>query len=115
MDDEVKILSVYIGQKDIYEWLKGDGKSILMPELLSGCEKVVVDEIEEIQVLRVESLVRGQQKAFDFFARKWEVEDTLDKIMEWALSEEEYEICERVKILRDYLQYNPFKKKTTLI
>jgi hypothetical protein len=32
----------------------------------------------------------------------------LDKILKWALIEEEYEICERVKNLNEYLENNTF-------
>ena len=116
MSEPVQILSVHIGETDLYEWLQWEGKSVLMPELLTGLERILYEgDIEELKVLRVEALIRGQQKAFDFYARKWEMEDTLDKIMEWALEDEEYEICERVKILREYIQDIPKRKKTTLL
>lgn len=116
MSEGVQIPSVHIGKQDLYEWLTYEGKPYLMPELLTGFEKILYEgDIEEIKVFRVETLIRDQQKAFDFFARKWEMEDTLDKIMEWALEDEEYEICERVKNIREYIHNNPPKKKTTLL
>ena len=97
------ILSYHIGEQDVSEWLKDDGKRYLMPELLAGCERLLWIEENELKVFRVEAFVRGQSKAFDFFVRRHEMNDTLDKIMEWAIDEEEYEMCERVKNVQDVL------------
>lgn len=97
------ILSYHIGEQDIAEWLKEDGKRHLMPELLAGCERLLWVEDDELKVFRVEASIRGQSKAFDFFVRRKEMNDTLDKIMEWAIDEEEYEMCERVKNVKEVI------------
>jgi hypothetical protein len=92
--------TVYIGNDDIQEWLKGEGKHTLMPELLVGYEKLQgyddYDSVDEVHVLRVEAIVRGKQKAFDFYSRIEEKDDSLQKIYEWAIEWEEYEMCERI-------------------
>jgi hypothetical protein len=103
MTESKKILSVYIGKNDIFEWTKGGGKDILMPELLVGCEELLYEDKDEILCLRVESLVRGTQMSFDFKVNRNGVSETLEKIMEWALQNEEYEICERVKNLNEFI------------
>lgn len=108
MTEEKKILTVHIGDTDIYEWTMGEGKDTLMPELLVGCEEILYNELDEVKCVRVEAIIRGTQKAFDFNVRRSHIEDTLDKILEWALNEEEYEMCERVKNLNEYLENNKF-------
>jgi len=100
MDEKKKILSVYIGKNDIFEWTNGIGKDILMPELLVGCEELLYNDLDEVMCLRVETLVRNKQVSFDFKIKKDGVFETLDKIMEWALNNEEYEICQRVTNLK---------------
>ncbi len=104
MDESKKILTVHIGKNDIYEWTMDAGKEILMPELLIGCEELLYNDLTEVLCLRVETLIRGKQKAFDFSVKKEGVTDTLGKIMEWALEVEDYEICIRVKNLLDYIK-----------
>ena len=105
MTEEREILVVYIGDEDIQTWTQTVGKSVLMPELLVGCEELLYnDKEDEIVCARVEAVIRGKPKAFDFSVRKTHIEDTLDKILEWALNEEEYEICQRVKNLNEYLE-----------
>ena len=104
MDEPKKILTVYIGSNDIFEWATENGKSVLMPELLVGCEELLYNDLLEVKCLRVESFVRGEHKAFDFSIYRDGCEDTLTKIMEWALEVEEYEYCQRVKNLFDFIE-----------
>ena len=104
MDEKRKIFTVHIGKNDIYEWTMGVGKDTLMPELLVGCEELLYNQLEEVKCLRVESLVRGKQQAFDFSVKQDGVNETLTKIMEWGLETENYEICQRVKNLNEYLE-----------
>lgn len=101
MDEPKKILTVYIGSNDIFEWATNNGKSILMPELLIGCEELLYNDLNEVKCLRVESFIRGEHMAFDFSIYRDGYEDTLIKIMEWALENEEYEICSRVYDLQN--------------
>ena len=108
MTSEKAILTIYIGETDIYEWTMAEGKRIIMPELLIGCEELLYNELESVKCLRVEAFIRGDNKAFDFFVKRNEIEDTLSKIMDWAHAEEEYEVCERVKNLNEYLENNQF-------
>lgn len=104
MDESKKILTVHIGKNDIYEWTMDTGKEILMPELLVGCEELLYNNLDEVLCLRVESVIRGKTKAFDFSVKKDGVLDTLGKIMEWALETEEYEICIRIQNLFEYIK-----------
>ena len=45
---------------------------------------------------------------FNFYVKRDDLSDTLDKIMEWALEEEEYEICARVKKVEEKLVKEEF-------
>lgn len=104
MTEDKEILTIYLGKTDIYEWTIGEGKTILMPELLVGCEEVLYNDKDEVKCARVEVIVRGISKAFDFNVQRENITDTLEKILEWALIQEEYEICERVKNLNQFLE-----------
>lgn len=106
MNEHHLSLSIHIGERDIQEWLKNEGKATLMPELLIAYEKLSVENFQaedEIHVIRVEASIRGKSKAFDFYARLEEKWDALQKIYEWAIEEEEYEMCERII----HLGFNP--------
>ena len=104
--EEEKVFTAYIGEKDPHEWLQGVGKAILMPILFKVSEEVIEESLEEKHAARVEAQIRGKMKAFDFFVRMEGIEDTLDKVMSWALEEEEYELCGKVKKLQEILYKN---------
>lgn len=99
---EDKVFTAYIGDSDPQEWLQsGEGKAILMPILFKVSEEVIKDRIEEKHAARIEAQIRGKMKAFDFFIHLDNVNDTLNKIMEWALNEEKYEVCSHIKMLQE--------------
>ena len=98
-----RIFIAYIGEQDIQEWTQSIGKSILMPVLLQACKVVIIDELDELKAARIEYLLRGKPKSVDFLVTYDGIEDTLTKIINWALEEEHYEMCAQVKILQDYL------------
>lgn len=108
MTEEKRIPTIHIGNTDIFEWTMNQGKKIIMPELLVGCEELLYNDLDTVKCIRVEALVRGKSKAFDFNIDRTHIDDTLGKILNWALDEEEYEMCERVKNLNEYLENNTF-------
>lgn len=103
MGKQERVFVAYIGETDIYEWTQGVGKTIMMPELLKSCEKLIHEDLLEIKAVRVEAVINSKKKSFDFFVRRNGIDDTLEKIMNWALVEEEYEMCSRVKNLQEFL------------
>ena len=96
-----RVFTVYIGKSDIYEWSMNEGKDVLMPKIFEGVKKVYSSELNEIHVARVETTIRGQKKAFDFFVKDEEMQDTIDKLMDWALESENYEMCSEIKRMID--------------
>ena len=60
-------------------------------------------DLLEIKAVRVEAVIKGKKKSFDFLVKRNGIDDTLEKIMGWSLQEEEYEMCQRVKNLQEKL------------
>ena len=48
--------------------------------------------------------MRDELKAFDFYVKKDEINDTLEKLMEWALENENYETCSKIKVLESKVE-----------
>lgn len=99
-----RVKTVHIGKKDIYEWTMGEGKDIIFPLLFEASEKIILENKEKLKVLRVEAEIRGNQQAFDFWVNFSEIEDTLSKILDWALEIENYEMCQKLKELQNKLE-----------
>ncbi len=112
MDTTKEILTVTLPENEmIYDWSRGIGKSIIFPELLIGCEELLYNDLEKVYCMKVitnESDIN--QEPVDFVVRKDGVENTLQRILEWSLNEEEYLMCDRVVKLQSGLN----EKKTTI-
>ena len=98
-----KVFTAHIGDTDVQEWTQGVGKHILMPVLFKVVQELLDSDEDEMTAARIEFLLRGKPKAYDFVVKKDGIEDTLSKIMGWAIDEEEYEMCSKIKIIQDNL------------
>ena len=102
MDEPKRGTKVFIGDQDIYLWMHGNPQTI-WPELVTAAEELLYNDENEVLALQVENRIEGKRGLFDLFVRKQEVNDTLSKAMVWAEEEEEYELCQRIKNLEDFL------------
>ena len=102
--EQEKVFTVHIGETDIFEWTQGIGKSVLMPILLKVCEEVIYNNLEEKVAAKIQFSLKGKPKIYDFVVKFDGIEDTLEKIMGWALEEEKYEMCRDIKYLQDYVK-----------
>ena len=96
-----KVFTAHIGETDVQEWTQGVGKHILMPVLFKVVQELLDSDEDEMIAARIEFLLRGNPKAYNFVVKKDGIDDTLDKIMGWALDEEHYEMCSKVKSLQE--------------
>jgi hypothetical protein len=98
-----EVLHIYIGEVDIQEWTQGDGKDVLMPQMFESVKEMLSSGKTKIQFARVECSIRNKKRAFDFFVHYDEVWDSLEKLMEWALEEEKYEMCSEIRKMEEKL------------
>ena len=103
-----QVFTVHIEENAIQEWIQGVGKLVLMPILFEVCKDVIEDEEEERIAARVQFSLKGKPKVYDFLVRLDGITDTLNKIMDWAISEEEYEMCQEVKVIQERLYNEDF-------
>ena len=71
--------------------------------MVTAAEELLYNDENEVLALQVENRINNKRGIFDLFVRKQEVNDTLSKAMVWAIDEEEYELCTRIKNLEDFL------------
>ena len=102
MDEPRRGTKIYIGDQDIYLWMHGNPQTI-WPELVTAAEELLYNDEDEVLALQIENRIKNKKNLFDLFVTKSEVNDTLSKAMVWAEEEEEYELCQRVKNLEDFL------------
>jgi hypothetical protein len=98
-----KVFTAHIGETDVQEWTQGIGKHILMPILFKVVQELLDSDEDEMIAARIEFLLRGNSKAYNFIVKKDGVDDTLSKMIGWAIDEEKYEMCSEIKKVQDKL------------
>lgn len=102
MDEPRRGTKINIGDSDIYLWTHSNPQ-IIFPELVIAAEEMLYKGEDEKLALQVENKINKKRRNFDFFVRKEEIDDTLDKALEWAELDEEYEVCQRIKNLQEFI------------
>lgn len=102
MKDE-KGTVIYIGKRDIFEWTQGVGRNILMPKIFEASNDLIENELDSKLAVRVKFLEGNRKLTYDFVVQRKGIDNTLEKVMDWALQEEEYEMCSEIKRLQDKL------------
>lgn len=99
-----RVNEIYIGDKDPHHWVLYDGKETLMGLLYSTILDVVENDLEEKIAVRIHCNFSNRQKSMDFVVKRDGIDDTIDKVFEWALENEEYEWCAELKLIQKQLE-----------
>ena len=99
-----RLNEIHIGDKDPYHWVTYDGKETLMGVLYATILSVIEEELDEKIAARIYYNWGGSQKSMDFVVTRDGIEDTVDKVFQWALENEEYRWCEELKWIKEDLQ-----------
>lgn len=99
-----RVNEIYIGDKDPHNWVLYDGKETLMGLLYSTILDVVENDLEEKIAVRIHCNFSNRQKSMDFVVNRNGIEDTIEKVFDWALENEEYEWCAELKSIQKQLE-----------
>ena len=116
MDEPKRGTVIHIGDTDIFTWTQNN-PHIIFPELIVAAEELLYKNKDEMFAFQVENMLGRKKNSFDFFVRKKEVGETLTKAMDWAIGEEEYELCKQVRFMhnRDIAHAHVFSKSQEII
>ena len=99
MKTEPIILHIELGNQSLTNWLT-ENKYVIYSELIRYCEKLLKNNLKEIQAIMVSNLYDN----IVFIIKRDNVKLTLDKAMEYFLSIEEFEKCAEIRNLNILIQ-----------
>ena len=99
MKTEPIILHIELGDQSLTNWLS-ENKYVIYSELIRYCEKLLKNNLKEIQAIMVSNLYDN----IVFIIKRDNVKLTLDKAMEYFLSIEEFEKCAEIRNLNILIQ-----------
>lgn len=105
-----KILSFKVKSGNLLEFMD-EKKPLIMSEVLSAAEELVYKELEVIDVCNITLNSPFGSTTVNCKLLKGDLDEGLNKLMDWTLETEEYEMSHRVKLLREYIE-NDNRSKT---
>ncbi len=100
------ILHIDLGNQSLTSWLS-ENKYIVYSELIRYCDKLLKDNLKEVQAIMVSKLSDN----IVFIIKRDNVKLTLDKAMDFFMDIEEYEKCSEIRNL--YILIENLKNETT--
>jgi len=100
------ILHIDLGNQSLTSWLS-ENKYIVYSELIRYCDKLLKDNLKEVQAIMVSNLYDN----IVFIIKRENVKLTLDKAMDFFMDIEEYEKCAEIRNL--YILIENLKNETT--
>lgn len=88
------LLHIDIGNQSLVNWTNNN-KYIIHSELIRYCEKLIEGEFKTISSIMISNLADN----IVFMVNKQNVDDTLNKALEYFLEIEEYEQCGKIRDL----------------
>jgi hypothetical protein len=97
-DNTPVILHIDLGNKSIYDWIKGN-RYVIFSELIRYAEKMLKNDLDTVQAIMVSNLADN----IVFILTKENLDLTFERAMEFFLSIEEYEQCAKIRDLQEIL------------
>jgi hypothetical protein len=101
-DEERQVMELNIPSSEVESFMK-DNRALMVAETLSASEELIYKDLDIIEVIRINIIQPRGRTVLDCKLKKTDVLDGVEKLMEWALENEEYEMCHRIKLLTEYI------------
>lgn len=95
MENTPMILHIDLGNQSLTNWLR-DNKYVVYSELVRFCEVLITQKLDSVQAIMVSNLADN----IVFVIKRETVNVTLNKAMDYFLSEEEFEKCAKIRDLQ---------------
>ena len=105
MNESPIILHIDLGNQSLTNWLS-ENKYIVYSELIRYCDKLLKDNLKEVQAIMVSNLSDN----IVFIIKRDNVKLTLNKAMDFFMDIEEYEKCAEIRNL--YILIENLKNET---
>ena len=89
------ILHIDLGNQSLTNWLR-ENKYVIYSELIRFTEKLITEKLDMVQAIMVSNLADN----IVFVLKRESIDITLNKAMEYFLSQEEFEKCAKIRDLQ---------------
>ena len=108
MEETREVLEFTIGLDEFDSFIE-ERQPTILHETLCAVEDIIYNDREYNPVFNINVVTDGGVQTMICGVHRFEIEHSLEKVLEKALDSEEYEMCQRVKDLRDYISEHDIK------
>ena len=109
MTEPREIIRIKVKESEFDEWMISN-QSFVFQETLTCIEEMLYNKVDSLPIMKIEISAPFGKTILDLKMVRGDIDETLEKSMEWAINEEDYELAHRVKLIQEYISEQKFKK-----
>lgn len=109
MTEPREIVKIKLKESEFDEWMINN-RSFVFQETLTCIEEMLYNSVDSLPIMKIELSAPFGFTILDLKMVREDIDETLQKSLEWSIDEEEYELAHRIKLIQEYISEQKFKK-----
>ena len=109
MTEPREIVKIKLKESEFDEWMINN-RSFVFQETLKCIEEMLYNSVDSLPIMKIELSAPFGFTILDLKMVREDIDETLQKSLEWSIDEEEYELAHRIKLIQEYISEQKFKK-----
>ena len=95
-----------------FEYFLDNNRPLIVNEVVSAVEDMMYNDLDVIDVCTIKVILPIGGTIMGCKLKRDEVEEGLQKLLDWTIEVEEYELSHRIKLIQDWINENGIRPKT---
>ena len=111
MKEHRELLTFEVPFEDFEDFLDNN-RPLIVNEVVSAVEDMMYNDLDVIDVCTIKVILPIGGTIMGCKLKRDEVEEGLQKLLDWTIEVEEYELSHRIKLIQDWINENGIRPKT---
>jgi hypothetical protein len=111
MKERREILTFEVQFDEFGDFLESN-RPLMVNEVVSAVEDMMYNDLDVVDVCTIKVVLPIGGTVMNCALKREDVEEGLQKLLEWTIEVEEYELSHRIKLIQDWINENGLRPKT---
>lgn len=111
MKEHRELLTFEVPFEEFEDFLDNN-RPLIVNEVVSAVEDMMYNDLDVIDVCTIKVILPIGGTIMGCKLKRDDVEEGLQKLLEWTVEVEEYELSHRIKLIQDWIKENGIRPKT---
>ncbi len=111
MKEHRELLTFEVPFEEFEDFLDNN-RPLIVNEVVSAVEDMMYNDLDVIDVCTIKVILPIGGTIMGCKLKRDEVEEGLQKLLDWTIEVEEYELSHRIKLIQDWINENGIRPKT---